>query len=187
MNPNVFPKSGYMFQERDGTRIFGQTWAGVVARVARYRQRANLPPGDPQGEVVAQACQREPSLCQDDNGQNQAFLQRASLKTLVLQWLSQLRGRAERNEIEFVEDAVSRSRADICAKCRHNQPLPDGCASCRAVLVEMRRTVLGKRYIDGRLHECAALGEDTPVSTHLEAQALDRPDLPENCWRRRSL
>jgi hypothetical protein len=184
LNPNVYPHGGYYFLDSDGARLFGQTWQGVIARVIAYRKRAGLPPGDPPNEVVAQACQRNPVLCRDDNGLTAVQTKKASLKTRVIQWLNKLK--ADKWN-QFVDTQLARDRAQVCAGCPKNTSLPGGCASCKAAVKVLREEIIQKRFQDGRLHACEVLGEDLPTTVHLESQTVDNPELPGCCWRRRSI
>lgn len=186
LNPNISPKTGFLFVEKDGARIFGTTWAGVFARVAKYRERKGQPVGDVPSEVVAQACSREPVIC--NNGNNMPLNQQnVPLKTRILAWLNGLRSNRAKQPIEIVSWEEARRRTEICVKCPANQGLLDGCSSCRAALRELRNDLVGDRFKDGRLNECNILGEDLPVSVYLEQQTVGRGDLPTECWRRRTL
>lgn len=182
VNPNVYPKGGYFFKESDGARIFADTWAGVVKRVILYRRRAGLAAGKPEEEVPAQACQRNPVLCQEND--NTFLTKRASLKSRILTYLNGIR--LDKNRT-FVEDQTARNRATICASCPRNKPIPDGCASCKAAVKQLRESIIERRFQDGRLNACEILGEDLPTSVHLESQTVEEGELPGHCWRRRSL
>lgn len=183
INKNIYPKGGYYFVDSDGSRhVAAEGWAGVIARVKAYRKRRGVAEGNVEEEVIAQACQRYPVLCHEDDGRRQEQLRKSSLKTKILTWLAWLRGYKEKH---FVEDALARERATICATCSNNQPLQDGCASCRATVTALRKEILGPhRFIDGRLNGCLAMGEDLPVVVHLEMTAVDRAELPAHCWRK---
>lgn len=172
-----------MFQDTDGTTVAGTTWTGVILRVIAYRKRAKLPPGLPAEEVIAQACERNPGLCTDGEERHEAAVKVATLKARILKWLSGIVGK----ENSYVSSEEHKRRADICSGCVNNKALPGGCSSCVQALKEYRERIIGSRFVDGRLHGCNGLGEYLPVSTHLELQAEDRQDLPEKCWRRRSL
>jgi hypothetical protein len=186
LNPNVHPHGGHWFQESDGTKIVGDGWAGVIARVKRYRERRGLPPGDPTQEVINQACQREPVICVHENPAYDNQLKRGNFKGSVLTWLSQAIIRRSRKELQFVEDAERQRRAQICATCPLNQEFNnDGCASCRAAVDESRKNLLGGKFKDARMKGCKVLGEDLQVATHLETVAEDNPELPGHCWRKR--
>lgn len=186
LNTNIYPKTGFMFQDKDGTKIFGHTWPGVFARVIAYRQRKGQEVGDVPAEVIAQACAREPIIC--NHGTAAPLNQQAvPLKTRILAWLNGLRAGKAKNPVEIVSWETARARTEICAKCPRNQGLADGCASCRQALRELRADLIGNRFQDGRLHECEILGEDLPVSVYLEQQTVERGDLPAECWRRRSM
>lgn len=180
VNPNLYPKDGFCFKESDGTMIRGGTWAGVIARTRVYRKRAGLPPGDPEAEVYAQACAKNPGLCVNGDPPKKSI----PIKTRVLMWLNGMR---QQKGVEFVSDSVSSRRATICARCPNNKEHTGGCSTCRAALKELREAVVKGRALDGRLHGCEVLGEDVAVSIYLELQTVDDGSLPAECWRKRTL
>src|SRR6266446_9955804 len=102
LNPNVYPKGGHFFTESDGTRIAGDTWAGVIERVRRYRVRRGLPEGNPTAEVITQACAREPVICVRDNPAYDHQVRRGNFKGRVLTWLMQAQSRQKKGELQFV-------------------------------------------------------------------------------------
>jgi hypothetical protein len=187
INPNLFPAGGFWFQDADGAKIFADTWAGVVARVIAYRARANYPPGNPEAEVTAQACKRNPGLCQETDATYQAQLAKSSLKTRVLMWLSLLVQSKSSTPIEFVPESEARERARSCAGCPFNLGLSEGCSSCRMALEEARRAIIGGRAWDARLSQCALLGEDLNTSVWMERQRLADDRLPGHCWMKRTV
>lgn len=186
INPNVFPKdtAGYVFIESDGARLFADGWAGVIARVKMYRKRAGLPPGNPEEEVKAQACARNPTICRESGPADLTKARNVPLKSRVIAWLNKLRADRGRS---FVDEETRRARAGICAKCPKNTALPSGCATCKAALSALRKEVIGDRFVDGRLAACDVLGEDLAASTNIELQAEPNPELPGDCWRQRTL
>ena len=184
LNPNVYPKGGHLFRESDGAKIYGSSWPGVIQHVIAYRKRAGYPPGDPSVEVITQACQRDPTLCQEVSSAYHEQLRATSLKTRVLQWMNKVRADKEK---AFVDEGLARERAAICAKCKNNTPLPGGCASCKAAVKELRKELVGSRFVDGRLEACMVTGEDLPTSANLEQQAIQSDELPAQCWRKRTL
>ena len=183
INHNIHPKDGYFFKESDGSRHFADTWKGVIERVKRYRARAGYPPGNPEEEVINQACQRNPVICREDNGVNTHQLKIASLKSRTLNWMNAIRA----GEKSFVEEGLARKRAAICAGCPKNQPLQDGCSSCRNALKALRRDIIGDRFVDGRLNSCLILGEDLSTTAHLDQATHEFSELPEHCWRKRKI
>ena len=188
INPNLSPKDGYFFKDTDGVKIPGDTWAGVIARVIAYRRRAGRPIGENVAqEVIDQACSRNPVLCTEDNAAHQVLIRRASLKSKVLAWMQLARSHKKEGRIQFVPEELAAERANICAKCPLNTSLQEGCHSCRAALQEMRNEVLGRRPSDKRIHACLELEEDLPTAVHLERESVARPELPDNCWRKRTL
>ena len=184
INPNVYPKGGHTFTDSDGTKHAGDTWPGVIARVRRYRERAGLPVGDVASEVIAQACHSNPGLCREETAAYREQLNKSTLKTKVLKWLSTLRDLAKTQPLTFVSDEERKARASVCAACHGNQSLPTGCSSCVKALTELRKATIGARLADGRLNACAFLGEDLPASVHLEQTRVTNGELPANCWRK---
>lgn len=186
INRNIYPKDGYFFVESDGSRLFGDTWSGVIARVAAYRARAKLPPGDPANEVINQACVRNPGICHDTSDVTVQQTLRVSLKGRVLKWMNSQR-QIPQDARRFVSEELRRARVAICAGCPKNEPLPGGCASCKAALKELRAEVIGKRPVDGRLNACSVLGEDLGSSSNLDLIAVEDGALPGNCWRKKTI
>lgn len=185
LNPNLYPRDGYFFIESDGTRIGADSWGGVEKRVVAYRRRAGLPPGNPAQEVADQACKRNPVLCQDVDETTLKARRIASIKTRLLKWLAGIRARkAREGRLDFVDADMAKRRADYCAGCPHNTPLPTGCGSCTQALKEIRNELLGRRRQDSRIQGCNMLGEDTVVSAHLDEIRVNNPELPGHCWRK---
>lgn len=184
INSNVYPKGGYVFTDSDGTRHPGDSWPGVIARVRKYRERAGLPVWNVAAEVVAQACRNNPGLCREENAAYREQLNKSTLKTKVLKWLTAFRELTRAQPPVFVPDAERIQRAGVCAVCPLNQELPTGCSSCVKALMELRKPIIGGRPLDGRLHACAALGEDLPTSIYLDQLRTNNGALPGNCWRK---
>jgi hypothetical protein len=110
----------------------------------------------------------------------------ASLKSRVLRWLAEMKQiGAER--LIFVTNETRLSRVNVCAACPQNHPLPGGCSACKAAVAELRKTILGKRPVDGRLNACAILGEDLSCAVSFEQAAVDNPGLPPQCWRKKTI
>lgn len=184
LNPNIHPHDGYFFKESDGATLRADTWAGVIKRVILYRQRAKYEKGNPEQEVIAQACARDPVLCREDNGATASHIKQQPLKARVLTWLNTLRADKDK---AFVEEHTARERAAICAACPKNKGLPSGCASCKAAVKILREQIIERRFQDGRLNACEHLGEDLPTSVNMELQSVEDAALPANCWRKRTL
>lgn len=188
MNFNLYPKDGHFFTESDGTSIRADSWPGVIRRVAKYRERAGLPPGNPEAEVMEQACKRNPSHCVRDDPTRAEMLKKVSLKGRILNFLASLRRMRDKTSIEFVDKPEADRRAAICAACPNNTPISEGCSSCKVALTEMRGDILGRgRPIDSRLVGCVVTGEDLPTAIFLNQPTIERPELPGHCWRKRTL
>lgn len=185
VNVNVYPPGGYFFVELDGTTIrASNNWSGVIARVAAYRKRNNLAPGNPNEEVHAQACARNPNACheaQDPVTMKQIKI--ATLKGRILAWAAALRAR---KPLPFVDEALMGARANVCAGCPSHSAVAGGCGSCKKAIKAVRDDILEGRPVDGRMAGCAELGEDTGISTWLAEPTVPNGTLPPCCWRRQS-
>ncbi len=184
INNNVFPKGGFHFKDENGVEHVSNTWPGVIAKVRRYRERAGQPPGDVAGEVITQACRENPGLCREQDPTYAATLQKTTLKTRVLKWLTALRDVVQTQPLTFVPDDERKNRANVCATCPGNNELPGGCTSCAKALDELRKATVGKRFSDARLHACGFLGEDLPAAVHIDSTRVANNDLPGHCWRK---
>jgi hypothetical protein len=180
INVNMFPKSGYKFKAADGVLFTGSSWRDVIARVTDYRKRNNLPMGNVENEVHEYACLNNPEYCSEETLAQKEATRVVSLKGRVLSWLA----RTVKGPLKFVSQEEAKSRADICAGCPRNTAFSDGCSSCRAAVREYRKQILGGRQVDARVNGCAILGEDLPVSSHLDETRVNDSELPANCWRK---
>ena len=190
INSNIFPKGGFVFKTTDGTTIQGSTWSGVVARLREYRKRNNLPPGDPDNEVRQQACERNPGLCTQDDGQHAAMVKIATLKGRILQWFGLIRKRMATQPLDFVSPDVANQRLNVCLGCEHNKELTDsGCSSCKKTVKELENNVKGGRKSDSRFAHrgCNVTGEHLATSAWIDQVTVDNPELPAYCWRKKTL
>lgn len=186
INPNVYPHDGYVFRDQDGSVHSASSWSGVVARVRAYRQRQGRDISGLKEEIVAQACQKNPTLCVEDNGVTQAKQKEASLKGRVLRWLSDMRRRKEKEDFRFVSQELHDARQDVCSRCPLDKSLPSGCGACKAALKELREALVGGRQT-GNIEACPMLGEYLPVSTWIDEPSIPNPALPWECWRKRTI
>ena len=185
INPNIYPSGGYWFQDPDGTKHVGDSWAGVIARVKYYRQRKGSPASNIAQEVIDQACSRTPSICTESNPANEAQLRYVSLKSRVLLWLNKMRESKEPRT--FAEFSLREARTDVCLRCPRHQALPGGCGACLDALKALKESIVGTRPNDIRLQACSVTGEYLPVAAWLEQQAIVNDELPPECWRKRTL
>lgn len=188
VNPNLYPKNGYRFKERDGSRWKGRSWADVIKQVTAYRERRGEEPGDVRAEVMAQACANNPNLCVDTSPRQIVTPAAGFAGTLfqkVSNWLSHLVQRLRSKELRLVDRQEAARRAAICAQCPRQMGIPTVCGACLTQLSNFRRAILqGEAPVNAGLNGCTALGEDTQVSVHLELDPVDNDEQPASCWRR---
>lgn len=187
INPNIFPHDGFWFQDADGSKHVGQSWAGVISRVKDYRKRNGKPTDTVDEEVITQACKRTPNICTDESASLKAQTRYVSLKGRILLWMHRMRELKKTVSMVFVNDGMHAARSDVCIRCPRNTGLPEGCGSCRAALKALMEEIIGRRTSDPRLGGCATLGEYLPVSTWFDETTIANADLPAECWRKRSL
>lgn len=188
INVNLFPKSGYYYEEADGTKLRGANWRAVIKKVKEYREENKLPVGNPNEDVVVQACRRDPQICAEAG---RVFVQQpaVSLKATVLKWLNSFKTLVQKGDkLEFVQPSEAAERANICERCPFNKPLGvSSCSSCKQALIEFRKFLLGNKKQDSRLGGCQILGCDLQTATHLEELRVDNQHLPAHCWRKKSV
>jgi hypothetical protein len=109
------------------------------------------------------------------------------LKSRVLNWMNLVRKHRAEQKLEYVDPQTATARADVCARCPNNVTFQDSCASCRAILAEIRTEALGRRNLDRRINSCSVLGEDLQTAAHLERETVENGELPAHCWRKRTL
>lgn len=190
INCNLYPSGGHFFVESDGSKHRAGNWRAVIKKVTEYRQRARLPMGDVEQEVMAQACARNPSICYDDRRAPPPPQPKSvTIKAQVLKWLFGFQQLKEREPLNYVSTAESVARAAICAKCPLNTPLGvKTCATCKETLKEYRKQLLGgARARDSRLGGCAVLGSDLVTAVHLDELRVENPALPPHCWRKKAI
>lgn len=183
INVNLFPKGGYTFKDKDGTtHVSVRSWRDVINRVESYRRLNKLPIGNPEQEVLEQACTRNPGHCHEDAAAAPVVsaVTRKTLKSAVLTWLAGLR--RIKDSLVFVSPQVAEKRAEVCANCPCNVPLKQGCAPCQTFIAEMRKSLLRDRKVDSRLNSCDKFSRDTGVMVHLDSVAEKNDDLPDPCW-----
>ena len=184
VNPNLYPSGGYVFIDADGVSIRGDSWPGVIKWLKNYRARSGQSSGDPEKEVMAQACKNNPALCTEESEAYRVQLKESNLKSRVLGWLQRILALPEKR---FVFEHDARNRTGVCASCPFNKALPKGCSSCRAAVEESRKNIIGGRSQDSRAESCTILGEDINSAAWIEQVADANPDLPPHCWRKRTL
>lgn len=178
---NIRPSTGWEFMERDGTVHKAGSWRGVIKKVMHYRLLNKLPLGEPQAEVTAQMCQKNPSLCYDGSGMwKHPKPPEPSLKGRVLRWLSEL----AKVTPAYVSEAEANRRAEICMRCPYQSPMEKGCATCKAAVRELEKANLRGRAPDPRLLCCSILGFDLKVAVWIADTRLNDPRLPGHCWRK---
>lgn len=193
MNPNLYPDGGRYFLDEDGTKFKAENWDFLARRVANYRRRAGKPAGDPEAEIMAQACARQPNLCAEENvgpspPPSQPIVVRENAGNLtkrVTKWLSVVLTQFRGSKLAKVDRSEAKRRAEICKHCPLQRALSEVCGSCKRTRKGVVESILrSERRVNEELKGCLALGEDTSLSVHLSLPATGDGSLPGHCWRR---
>lgn len=187
-NPNLYPDGGYIFIEGDGTRFRGDSWKNLISKVADYRARNNRPAGDPESEIFTQYCVRMPSHCKNMTAGPVKVIDghhSLSLNQRVMQFISNLLEWKRKAPIPRVPDSVAAERAAVCASCPRHKPLVQTCQTCMNTVAHGRKVILdGVASHHQGLLACEALGEDLPLTVHIEQPAVPADRVPAHCWRK---
>lgn len=187
INLNLYPKDGYFFTERNGSRIVGESWKDVFAKVKAYRERNDLPEGRIEEEVLAQACSRNPHLCYSDQGtpvQPAGRPGNETLRSRVFNWLEGMVKARASGPLRQVSNGLAAQRAEICARCPFNVQFGETCHACQIALNEYRGKLIEGKIVDRRLGGCSQLGCDLLTAILLDEAAIRSDQLPANCWRK---
>ena len=184
-NMNLYPPSGYVFTERDGTRHKGGSWKDLTAKVERYRALKGEPITGVWDEIMRQVCRTHPSFCgtvetvERRPGHSLTFNQR------ILEWLGRLLALKRQKKVATVSDEEAERRAIICSTCPKMKALSRACEACLVSVNRARKILRDEKPLNmEHLHPCDALGEDVPSSVYLNLPPSTVEGLPEHCWRR---
>jgi len=190
INVNMSPPDGFVYRDAHGVLHTADSWKALCRKVRKYRESNKLPMGEPEMDVMAQACQRNSNLCNESKPFEfppQDSNPKSAVKPRLLSWLNELRKAVEERheQLVFVSQEEAVARAEICARCAKNVLLPDGCSACRTALTALRNSVMGShRHADKRLGGCEVLGSDLPTAVHLDEVRIGKAELPAGCWRK---
>jgi len=185
VNVNCVNPDELYFVDTDGARLRGDSHRSLLARIVAYRERRGAPAGNPAEELQAQLAGRNPGLVRAGANLGPVPKQGLSFKGRILTWLAEIRKR--KDSLSIVRDSDRNARVNICAGCPHNKPVASGCASCKEVIAESRNEIIGRRAVDKRMGACQILGEELSVSTWTDDVAVENNELPNFCWRRKSI
>lgn len=186
-NPNLYPDGGYVFTDRDGTRIRGESWKDLESRVRGYRAVNGFEAGDPWAEIQNQICANQGGLCREEGpppAPPTAAAHSMTFNQRVIQWVAEIVQKKRVNALPRVDDRTAAARARICAKCPKQKGLNRVCQSCILSISQAEKAVLGGKSLHRNLSPCSVLGQDCAIAVHVEQPRSNNPELPANCWRR---
>lgn len=193
-NLNLFPSTGRVFTDKDGSRHRAATWSDLENKVIDYRVRNGFPVNDVWAEIMAQICAALPAQCYEDSGlqhiplapqaKAKPGINRQNLGSRVLAWVGWCLKEKRANRLQKVVPTDAARRATICKTCPMQTPLTSGCPTCSGTISTGRKAVMeGESFADANLQGCAALVEDTRLSVHLVLASTTSKAVPSFCWR----
>lgn len=174
--------TGWVFVDPTGTSLTGGSREDLIARVRRFRELNQLPPGDPEGEVDAHICRYNAKICDGMvpvYGAGRPAGQAQSLSKRVLAWLGRFAGQARQR----VTSGEAQHRVTRCSACPHALAYSISCGGCHAGTLAIRTELLKGTPPEARQAPggCAHYGWDNAVAvgyTHPADSAA-----PPTCWR----
>jgi hypothetical protein len=189
-NPHLSPPGGFEFIDPEGVRHVGDNANHLAAKLAEYRIRRGLPPGNPVAEIHGDLCQRFPGYCQGGpkpaSEKPPATQPLDPLTTQIGRWLLGVHREAAAKAAKYVPEEEAARRAAICAKCPEQAPLPAKCVSCAETMNQVSFQLrAGRDKSSRKLAACSRFGTDLRVDALLEQPAA--ANAPENCWKNPNL
>lgn len=185
--PCSVPTGGYHFREPDGTILRGADVDEVSRQIVRHRKERGLPIGNPEEEIHAQACARNPADCSGASSLQTAFSP-PSIVARVQEWAAAL-------QPQLVSNSIAQKRAENgCIGCPNNAAY--GCCGDRqiggAVAHKLSTLRAGRdvaRY-GTELFACSLFGIDTRTAVWMSGNSLaslrksfnDGSKPPPRCW-----
>lgn len=184
-NENLFPPSGFVFVDAEAIRHVGNNLSDLISRVAAYRTRRGLPPGNPISEVNAYLCNLFPNRCLKGPPATPGVVKASGISfgAKIASWLRGMWLKVSQKQVEFVDEGEVKRRAAICEKCSFFTRFPTECQACSDTFNQISFQLrAGRDKHTSNLKACAKFGSDLRVDV-LVAQP-PQPTAPENCWKR---
>jgi hypothetical protein len=184
-NPNLCPRSGYVFIDADGIRHEARGLESLISKLAEYRIRREMPIGDPIAEVHAYLCALYPRSCQRADTVPESVLAQTRMNAIssdVGVWLRETWRKAVAREIVWVPDKGVKARVETCTACPYHEKATGACSACQESLnVVSFQLRAGRDRLSHKLFTCSRYRRDARVDVLLE-QPSD-PAAPPNCWK----
>ncbi len=191
INKNLYPPGGYFFEDKDGTTLRASTWDALIKTVVKYRSANGFPEGDPWAEISAQTCERSPNICVEASPRplypKNKQAAPPSLKSRVIKWLAEITKARKEGHVELANRELARVRRTTCMNCPKKLSYQSGCAPCGAALKALRNSALGFDPDQPGAGGCNVLGADIATLANINQPTISNPELPDNCWLKRTL
>lgn len=184
-NENLWPPNGYEFPDAEKILHKGTSLTDLISKLATYRARRGLPPGNPVAEVNDYLCRLYPSRCLKGVAESKQPVEATgtSLPSRVAEWLRGTWLRIAGKGVEFVPEEEVKRRAVICLACPFHAGFPQECAACSETVNRISFQLrAGRDKHTSHLKVCAQFGSDLRVDV-LTVQE-PQPKAPSNCWKR---
>jgi hypothetical protein len=185
-NENLWPPSGFEFFDSDNIRHTGSGLHDLISKLAAYRTRRGLPPGNPMSEVNEQLCAKYPSRCLNEPPPPAAVAVQSPAQPMAARltaWLRATYLRVAGKAVAYVSEEEVVRRAAICLKCPLHTSFPGGCVACAETINQISFQLrAGRDRRSSLLRVCGKYGTDLRVDALLDQPTA--PDAPEGCWKK---
>jgi hypothetical protein len=188
INPNVPPPNGYVFTDIDGTKIKATSWKALERAVLMYRRQTGGSQDNLMDEILTQVCQAAPAFCRQPRTPEQQTAdagRKKDLRHILIAYLSRIARVAQQGNLTYAQDGTVTHRVNTCVKCPFRVNADVGCQSCLSSMAALKKQGMKSKAVKApALGACDKLDEDLSISTHINEQGVNRPDLPDFCWRK---
>lgn len=186
INPNIFPKDGWVFRDANGTPHRSTSLRLLIATVTDYRKRNGFPVGSPEHEIVSQICSNNSGICKDASAPPPSVAIGGSLGAKILDWMEHMIADKRAGRLRRVSNEQAMRRAQICARCPRQSQHPTTCSGCLANLAKTRVALLdGRVPIHQGISACSIYRVDVQTQVHFEIGPEVFGGTPAECWHRK--
>jgi len=202
-NRSITPPGGWKYTQPESGAVFKshdyRTW---TSDILSHRKANGYAFGEEwEAELLDQACKENPnygqSVCKRIMDTKIRPKKRPGFKEAI-GFLRVLQSFVKSGGV-YVDESIAAERAEICARCPHNQPQDFSCGSCASAIMSLLGWLMGKRTLpaDYTLNSCNLCGCNLraaiwfPVSAQKDGLSEEQKIAFEGvrgfCWKAKEL
>ncbi len=187
ISTQTIPPGGWSHEEPEGRIIRASTYDELVKNLTADRIANQNVLGNPEKEIQAQQCDRNPQLCFQGGEEVSIVPQPRSFRERVGLWAKLRYNRA--GDIKLVEQDEADRRASICQGCEFNSAWQDGCSPCNSHIERVLLLIRQNRKPTLAVGGCRVSGQDNTAAVMLPPELLEHrhkymDELSLQCWMR---